>query len=215
MKKYYSILLVAALFVTLFTVSCSKKDDTPASTPKVFSMTTSFSLAFNAGTFSGTFTNADNLTALTLMLKRGTDDYQQYEIDFNKNGFSHAINDLAFDSFTYHYEYVVDGATKQTDEQSFKVLVGRWSTADGGHCEVYNADGTGHMWDPADDVNEDEADDFDWQILEGTNQMVQTVYFQGGQSEIPQYCNILNLDATHFHYNNEGWRAEYNLIRAE
>ena len=211
MKKL-SILLVVAFFATLLTVSCKKKKDDPA--PKVFSMSTKFELNFNTGTFSGTFTNPDNLSKIDLMLKRDTLDYERYSISFNKKGFTFSIDTLAFDTYSYYYDYVVDGSKKQTNEQSFKVLVGRWNTADGGHCEVYNADGTGHMWDPADDVQEEEADNFDWSIDEN-NKMTQIIHYQGGQGEVPQYCNLFTLNATEFHYDNEGWRAEYSLVRVE
>lgn len=93
-----------------------------------------------------------------------------------------------------------------------ELIIGRWKTADGGHYEVYDVDGTGHMWDPADDVEEEDADTFDWSIDEN-NKLTQIVHYQGGQGEIPQYCNILILDETHFKYNNEGWRATYDLVR--
>ena len=92
-----------------------------------------------------------------------------------------------------------------------ELVVGRWMTSDGGHFEVYEADGTGHMWDPADDVHEDEADTFDWTI-EGV-QMTQIIHFQEGQGDVPQYCNIITLNETTLRYNNEGWRAEYNLVK--
>ena len=93
-----------------------------------------------------------------------------------------------------------------------ELIVGRWKTADGGHYEVYNANGTGHMWDPADDVQEDEADQFDWSIDEN-NHLTQLIHFQGGQGDVPQYCNILILNETTFKYNNTGWRAEYTLTK--
>ena len=100
-------------------------------------------------------------------------------------------------------------ATKTYSE----LIVGRWKTADGGHYEVYNANGTGHMWDPADDVQEDEADNFDWSIDEGNKKMTQIIHFQGEQGDIPQYCSILTLDENTFKYNNEGWKAQYTLTR--
>ena len=211
MKKI-ALLLVAAFFVTLFTVSCSKKKDDTPEEQKVFSMSTNFALDFKKGTFTGTFENAEGLTQLALMLKKDTLDYERYDITFDKNGFILNINDLEFDAYAYYYEYVLSGTKFSTNEQSFSVLVGRWKTADGGHFEVYNADGTGHMWDPADDVQEDEADNFTWEIDEN-NKMTQIVDYQSGAGVIPQYCNILILKETAFKYNNEGWRAEYNLIR--
>ena len=210
MKRYFAI--IAAILVTVLAVSCSKNKETPV-TPKVFSMNTSLTLTFRNGMFKGTFANADKLSSLTLMLKTSAqEEFESHAISFNKSGFSKEINDLAFDTYTYYYEYVLDGVTKTTAQQSFSVLVGRWSTADGGHFEVYNTDGTGHMWDPADDVTEDEADNFDWSVDEN-NKMTQVIHFQGGQGDVPQYCNMLILSATEFKYNNEGWRAEYTLVR--
>ncbi len=103
-----------------------------------------------------------------------------------------------------------DDATSSTPYS--ELIVGRWRTADSGHFEVYNANGTGKMWDPADDVLEEEADTFDWSI-DSNNNLTQTVHFQGNQGDVPQYCNILILNETTFKYNNEGWRAEYTMIR--
>ena len=210
MKKL-ALLLVSAFLVILFTVSCSKKKEEPV-TPKVFALHESFELDIRNATFSGTLENASGLSELYLMLKKDTLDFERYQISYNKNKFSLTIDTLAFDSYTYHYEYVLSGTTKTTKDKSFAILVGRWSTSDGGHFEVYNADGTGKMWDPSEDVHEDEADTFDWTIDEN-NKMTQVVHFQGGQSDLPQYCNILTLNVNAFKYNNEGWRAEYDLIR--
>ena len=94
-----------------------------------------------------------------------------------------------------------------------ELIVGRWKTSDGGHYEVYDANGTGHMWDPADDVEEDEADQFNWSIDENTKHLTQIIHFQGGQGDVPQYCNIITLNESTFRYNNEGWKAEYNLTK--
>ena len=102
-----------------------------------------------------------------------------------------------------------DSTTQKTYSE---LIVGRWKTADGGHFEVYASNGTGHMWDPADDVQEDEADNFDWTIDEN-NKMTQVIHYQGSQGDIPQYCNIIILNETTLKYNNEGWRAEYTLTK--
>lgn len=93
-----------------------------------------------------------------------------------------------------------------------ELIVGRWKTADGGHYEVYEANGTGHMWDPADDVQEDEADTFTWSF-DSNNKLTQIITYQSGAGVIPQYCNILILNETTLKYNNDGWRAEYTLTR--
>ena len=96
-----------------------------------------------------------------------------------------------------------------------ELIVGRWKTADSGHFEVYEASGIGHMWDPADDVQEDEADNFDYTIDEKEKHMTQIIHFQGGQGDVPQSCNILILNETTFKYNNEALKAEYTLTRVQ
>ncbi|MGN0033947.1 MAG: hypothetical protein ACI358_09270 [Candidatus Limimorpha sp.] len=102
--------------------------------------------------------------------------------------------------------------TPSTDTPYSELIVGRWATDDEGHFEVYNANGTGKMWDPAEDVQEDEADTFTWTIDEN-NKLTQIINFQSGAAQVPQYCNILLLNETSFKYNNNGWRAEYDLNR--
>ena len=109
--------------------------------------------------------------------------------------------------------FTVSCSKKDDSSQNYsELIVGRWKTSDGGHFEVYYSNGTGKMWDPADDVQEDEADTFDWTI-DGNNRMTQIVHFHSGAADLPQYCNIITLNTTTFKYNNNGWRAEYNLIR--
>ena len=91
------------------------------------------------------------------------------------------------------------------------LIVGRWRTnAEKPYYEVYYANGTGKMWDTAEDVSEDEADTFDWSI--DGNKLTQIMHFIGG-GDLPQYCNIITLNETTFVYNNEGWRAVYTLTR--
>ena len=97
-----------------------------------------------------------------------------------------------------------------------ELIVGRWKTdAAEPYYEVYNADGTGHMWDTADDIQEEEADHFDWTIDEGHKELTQTVHFQGGQGDVPQYCNILILNETTLKYNNDALKREVTLTRVQ
>ena len=96
-----------------------------------------------------------------------------------------------------------------------ELIVGRWKTSDGGHYEVYNSDGTGKMWDPADDVQEDEADHFDWTMDEANKQLTQIVHSQGGQGDVPQLCNILILNETTLKYNNDALKREVTLTRVQ
>lgn len=103
---------------------------------------------------------------------------------------------------------------KQEEQKTYyELVIGRWRTHDGGHYEVYYAGGTGKMWDPGEDVQEDEADTFDWSIDESNKKMTQIIHFQGGQGDIPQYCNIITLDESTFTYNNDGWRSAITLVK--
>lgn len=94
-------------------------------------------------------------------------------------------------------------------------IYGRWMTTDGQYFEVYYSDGTGKSWDLRDDVTEDEAQKFTWEFDEESDDK----FFQYQEMEIggivPQYCNILELTSTTFKYNNNAFRATYNLVRAE
>ena len=95
-------------------------------------------------------------------------------------------------------------------------IVGKWMTADGQYYEVYNSDGTGKEWDLRDDVTEEEASTFTWEFDEETEDKFFKYYkMEINDAIVPQYCNILELTSTDFKYNNEGFRATYNLIRAD
>ena len=119
----------------------------------------------------------------------------------------------AASSFIAFFTFSCSKPEPSTPDSNYsELIVGRWATADEGHFEVYNANGTGKMWDPADDVQEDEADTFTWSIDEN-NKLTQIINFQSGAAQVPQYCNILLLNETSFKYNNDGWRAEYDLNR--
>ena len=143
------------------------------------------------------------------------------DIQMNYPEFSVTLTDL--EPGTHYYWcifYTELGLKYTTDPVEFTTLeglpyselvLGRWKTADGGHYEVYNSDGTGKMWDPADDVQEEDADTFEWSI--DGSKLTQIIHIQSGQSDIPQYCNIITLNETTFVYNNDGWKAEYSLIR--
>ena len=117
--------------------------------------------------------------------------------------------------------FTVSCSKKKDDEPASpsksysELIVGRWKTdAEEPYYEVYNSDGTGKMWDTADDVQEDEADTFDWDIDEH-NQLTQIVHFQEGQGDVPQYCNILILNETTFKYNNDALKREVTLTRVQ
>lgn len=94
-------------------------------------------------------------------------------------------------------------------------LVGKWMTSDSTYFEVYYVDGTGKEWNLNDDVQEDEASLFTWEFDEAADDKFFKYYEMEIGGIVPQYCNILELSSTNFRYNNDGFRATYNLIRAE
>lgn len=93
-------------------------------------------------------------------------------------------------------------------------IYGKWMTPDSMYFEVYYSDGTGKFWDLNDDVTEEEASKFTWEFDEGTDNKFFQYHENFSGSIVPQYCNILELTPSKFKYNNEGFRATYNLIRA-
>ncbi|MBO7529515.1 MAG: hypothetical protein J6T37_06540 [Bacteroidales bacterium] len=113
--------------------------------------------------------------------------------------------------------FTVTSCTKDDDKDNSanysELIVGRWKTnAEQPYYEVYYSNGTGKMWDTAEDVQEEDADTFDWTI-DSNNKLTQIIHFQEGQADLPQYCNIITLNETTFKYNNDGWRRTVNLIR--
>ncbi len=212
MKKL-ALLLVAALVVTLVTVSCSKKKE-----EKPFSMSETVKLMSNTAQFSGTLTNPEELSDLYLLLKQDDKaDYEKYQISYSNNSFAFSVNDLENSSFKYYYEYVLNGSTKSTSKKSFStnypiLLVGRWKTEDEGYYEEYMADGTAKYWVPEDDIPEEDAKPFTWYI-DKDNKLTQLHPMDVGSGVIPQYCNILILNDTIFNYDNNAARAEYMLYR--
>ena len=104
------------------------------------------------------------------------------------------------------------GNTSNVDKSQ---IVGKWMTADEMYFEVYNSDGTGKEWDLRDDVTEEEATSFTWEFDEATEDKFFKYYkMEINDAIVSQYCNILELTSTDFKYDNKGFRATYNLIRA-
>lgn len=94
-------------------------------------------------------------------------------------------------------------------------ITGKWKKADNSYFEVYYSNGTGKEWTPAEDISEEEASWFTWEFDEGSDDKFIKFYEMEMGAVVPQYCNILELNSTTFKYNNEGFRATYNLVRAE
>lgn len=216
MKKL-ALLLVAALFVTLLTVSCSKKKKTTEEV-KQFSFSEKVHLKSNTGEFSGSVANAEKLSSMNLMLKKDSkDDYERIPVQISKNKFTLTQEGLDDDTYKYYYEYVLDGSTKKTSKKSFQthypiMVVGRWKTEDEGYYEEYYANGDAKYWAPEEDIPEEDAIHFTW-YFDINNKLTQLHPMQTGTGVIPQYCNVIILNETTFKYDNNAARREYDLIR--
>lgn len=102
---------------------------------------------------------------------------------------------------------------KKTD---VNLIVGRWKSTSANYFEVYYSDGTGKMWNEDDDVHENEADTFTWEISKNDNsKFTQVIKFHSGAASLPKNCNIQVLNQSSFVYNNEGWRETFNLKRIQ
>lgn len=110
--------------------------------------------------------------------------------------------------------FAMTSCSKDNETSNQELIVGRWKSVSANYYEVYNSDGTGKMWDEDDDVTEDEADTFTWQLEDNDkSKFTQIINFHSGSGSLPQMCNILVLTESSFSYNNDGWRRTENLKR--
>lgn len=236
MKKLAKILALAAAVLTLV-MGCKKLPEftqgtsnggvtpTPAAGTLSYHLNQEPTIGSDYVSISAKYSSDSEITEMRLAVSMKADmpeGYTNYgEILINSYDISGTVTGLEpSTNYFWCILYIENGNSYKTEPVGFTTLeslpyselvIGRWKTSDGGHYEVYNSDGTGKMWDPKDDVTEDEADTFDWSIV--GNKLTQIIHFNAGGTDIPQYCNIITLNETTFQYNNEGWKAEYSLIR--
>ena len=240
MKKLAILLIIV---VTVFATGCKKLPeftsgngssgggDTPTVVTPTVTTVEATEITENFAMLNGVISNYDGNYTYETGFYFGTTETLDSFIsadDFGHGTFGTKFAGLTANTTYYYKAYaIISGASHENagygDVKSFttaggnqnysELIVGRWKTSDGGHYEVYNTDGTGKLWDPADDVREEKADTFEWTI-EG-NHMTQIIHFYDGQSVIPQYCNIIELSETTFRYNNDGRRTQYELTRVE
>ncbi|MDA3911520.1 MAG: hypothetical protein PF448_09210 [Bacteroidales bacterium] len=78
------------------------------------------------------------------------------------------------------------------------LVIGKW--VEGTVYERYNADYTGYTWDTADDVSEEEAQDFTWSLDE--DQLVQIHIMEIG-GNIPKTYTVTELSVDYFSYQDD------------
>lgn len=89
------------------------------------------------------------------------------------------------------------------------LLYGHWVS--GTLHEYYNADGTGHTWDTADDIYEEEAQPFNWSMNNAT--LVQNHLMEMG-GVVPKTYTITTLTATTLCY-HDSYGTSYTFLKQD
>ncbi|MDR0368910.1 MAG: hypothetical protein LBH82_07230 [Bacteroidales bacterium] len=89
------------------------------------------------------------------------------------------------------------------------LLPGKWQQ--GTLFEVYNVDGTGHTWDEADDVTEEEAQEMTWTLDE--NELTQLHKMEIGTGVIPKVYTVTELTATTFKYKDNYKSCSFTRVK--
>lgn len=86
------------------------------------------------------------------------------------------------------------------DDISFdeELLIGKWRS--GTLFYRYDSDGTGATWDTADDVNEDEAQEFTWTLIKSELRQLHLLEMGG---TVPKVYEVTELTATRLRYKDD------------
>ena len=108
----------------------------------------------------------------------------------------------------YHPESI-DPRTLHASPAHKEMLVGLWQS-DGHVFYRFNADGTGHTWDVADDLTEEEASNFNWEAYEEAIMMTHRLRLRG---IVPRYYELDLLNAFDLRFHDT--YSDYALERVE
>ncbi|MDR2979610.1 MAG: hypothetical protein LBV02_04115 [Bacteroidales bacterium] len=89
------------------------------------------------------------------------------------------------------------------------LLSGKWKQ--GQLYEVYKSDGTGYTWDESDDVTEDEAQAFEWEL--NKDQLLQIHSMEMG-GRIPKTYTITELNSIMLQY-QDSYGTNYNFTKVQ
>lgn len=92
---------------------------------------------------------------------------------------------------TAYYPESIDPRTLHANEANKTMIVGLWQK-DGHIYYRFNADGTGHTWDVADDLSEDEASPFNWEAYDNAFMMTHKMKLRG---IVPRYYELDRLNS--------------------
>ncbi len=86
------------------------------------------------------------------------------------------------------------------DDISFdeELLIGKWRS--GTLFDRYRSNGTGATWDTADDVNEDEAQEFTWTLIKSELRQLHLLEMGG---TVPKVYEVTELTATRLRYKDD------------
>lgn len=95
------------------------------------------------------------------------------------------------------------------DEYDPTLLHGKWKQSS--LHEVYKSDGTGYTWDESDDVTEEEAQPFEWEL--NKDQLLQIHIMEMG-GNIPKKYTITDLTSTTLKY-EDNYGNSYNFSKVQ
>lgn len=105
-----------------------------------------------------------------------------------------------------YYPESINPRTLHASSTNAEILVGLWQKDE--HIFYrFNPDGTGHTWDVADDLTEEEASDFNWEAFEEAIMMTHKLRIRG---IVPRYYELdcINAFDLRFHDNYSSYAFE-------
>ncbi len=110
---------------------------------------------------------------------------------------------------TLYYPETLDPRTLHASEANKTMIVGLWQK-DGHVYYRFNADGTGHTWDVADDLTENEASLFNWEAYDNAFMMTHKMKLRG---IVPRYYELDRLNSFDLRFHDT--YSDYALERME
>ncbi len=96
----------------------------------------------------------------------------------------------------------------ETDEMFDEVLLtGKWKS--GTLYYRYFSDGTGYTWDEADDINENEAQNFTWTLVRSTLTHIHILEIGG---TVPKIYTVTELTETNLKYKDDFGKS-YSFVK--
>ena len=108
-----------------------------------------------------------------------------------------------------YYPESIDPRTLHASSANKEFLVGLWES-DGHVYYRFNPDGTGHTWDVADDLTEEEASNFNWEAYEEAIMLTHKLRLRG---IVPRYYELDHINAFDLRFHDS--YSSYFLERVE